>query len=455
VQALRTAPYVTYREAVEAASAGFSSRYNQHPQVEGNIGRPVFGSEGEHEDPFIQITSGPVSTQKFRIAAGSLLGIQPGTFLAVYKPEARKLVGDRDKLANARVVNVSDRESEAELDTIPASPIPAEAKIAIVTPYFGALALSVNLDANPKETSLTDDDRAFINNVSEKLKPSALVAVLPMDSSKIDTIRPWDLGIQKGCLNPLGEPIPSSLMNDQGQSLCAMPLKTVFYLVTPDRNAPLFHYWITPNEFGAERLVEAIETRVKQENIRALSNARSPYAGRIAISIFKIPRIPDPTGKARAGEPEAVEGNGGAVMLRVGQSFQLQIGNDSDDDLNVALVDLGTGGSVRLITPRGTGQTVRGHSKYVVNGIYKIDPPLGSRQSRLSPILPPQRGASSPNFGLLEQFGVHPNDVKGVFASPIAWLVNQAGTGRSKDLTPSDLNLSSWTVRRLDISIEQ
>src|SRR6202035_1527475 len=50
VKTLELDPYISYDEAVNHRVSDMINRnYGQHPEVEGNLGRPVFGAEGEWE----------------------------------------------------------------------------------------------------------------------------------------------------------------------------------------------------------------------------------------------------------------------------------------------------------------------------------------------------------------------------------------------------------------------
>src|SRR5262249_6250238 len=153
-------------------------------------------------------------------------------------------------------------ESEVELDRVPVTPIPVDSKVAIVTPFFGGLSLSINLSANPKGVSLTPEDKAFLTAVEADLKEGGLAAAIPLAGGGTEAVGNWDVGVQKGYLDAKGEPVPLSATDDQGRSRSPTPLTSVFYLVTPDSNAPLFHYWVKAGKDGAvQDLVGAIEKR--------------------------------------------------------------------------------------------------------------------------------------------------------------------------------------------------
>src|SRR6185295_9922035 len=100
------------------------------------------------EDPPINII-GQVSGKTFTIDVGRAHGIEVGTFVAVYGPQVGKLVGDQGKLAYARITKVDSFTSTAEMSQAPATPIPKDAKVAIITPNFGANKLTVALESTP------------------------------------------------------------------------------------------------------------------------------------------------------------------------------------------------------------------------------------------------------------------------------------------------------------------
>ncbi len=448
VQTLTLTPYITYREAVEITSGPFSSKYNQHPQAEGNVGRPIFGSTGFHEDPFVRITNGPIRHKSFQIDGGTSVGIRTGTYLAIYKPQARHLVGETDKLANARVTEANEFSSTAELPSSPQNPIPADAKVAVVTPFFGSEPLKVNLTANSPGTSLSQDDSDFVSTIAANLKDSLLVKILTSSGGADHNQVSWDLGLQKGCLNT-----NSKSLTDVGT--CKGGEVSVLYLVTPNSDKPLYGFTTPPISDASDKLSDLIQQRAKQENLRVLVNTRSPLNDAIKLTIIRVDKGYDHDNHPIVLKEEIMPvSQEGSLRMHVGQDFRLRVENVSTNtDLDIAIIALGTSGKIKLITPRNTGTTVPKGQGFTTSYL-TIGPPLGLESYKVIAYTVPKDGESSPNFGLLEQAGADVKDLKAKdFDSPLSQLVNQTATGQAKDPGTSDLNLASWSTTRLDVVV--
>lgn len=443
---LSTYPHATYRQAVELISPVIGNAVYQHPQAEGNIGRPMFGVSGDSEDAFLKL-SGPSQGKNLMIDGGRVLGLQEGAFLAIYKPDARKLVGDRDKLATARVTKVQDFTATAELSATPKIPIPGGAKVLLLTPFFGAQRLRVNLGANPSTTVLSKNDTRFLQTVTDKLTKSQLISLNPKDWNSLGAPgTTWDLGLQKGCVPHGNKPKPLP---------CEGTDPVVYFLVTPGQNTALFNFFVEPDDQNApQKLLEAIEKRAKQENLRALVNAHSLLDkghNSVTASLLLVSKQATPSGAVSDREEEPSASRQGTVRLRIGQHFKLKLENGSDQALNVVVISLGTSGSVRLLTPKGTGLTVPS-KRSLTTTEWIVGPPTGLETYKIIAFTPPTENQVSPNFSVLEQSGLTPKDVHDT--SPLSWLINQAAIGASKDPQPS-LDYASWTTGRLDVIVEE
>jgi hypothetical protein len=167
---------------------------------------------------------------------------------------------------------------------------------------------------------------------------------------------------------------------------CAKPLVPVFYFITPERNQPVHGFFAKRDSASAiEDLATLLEKHVKQENLRALRNARSPLNGKLRLSIIRVEVEADADGNPvlRDGkasiksETEIPESTTGPVRLPVGQRFRLKVTNTSDDkDLRVAILALGTSSSVILISPRGVAQDLFA-GKSMTSAYLTVDKPTG------------------------------------------------------------------------------
>src|SRR5689334_14851397 len=82
----------TYREMMALVANRVTAQSPlQHPQVEGDRGRPVLAGSAIREDPSIKIAS--VSAKQITVGAGAAQGLTVGTILSIYQPDARHLTG--------------------------------------------------------------------------------------------------------------------------------------------------------------------------------------------------------------------------------------------------------------------------------------------------------------------------------------------------------------------------
>jgi hypothetical protein len=445
-QTLENSPNLRYFQAIERISGAVSSRARQHPNVEGDTNRLVFGISADREDAYLSII-GPIAGKTFAINGGSVLGLQEGTFLALYQPTAVKLTGEERKICNARVSKAEDFTATAEVPEALKNPIPPNAKVVVVTPYFGGGRLRVELFANQDKTALTDDDKRFIAVTTTILKDSPLIQVVADQTSANGSSSPWDIGLQKGFVSKDG------VLCKDSRNPCAKDVSPSFYLVTPDRNEPLYGFYVRSTADDAPNKVMAmLISRARQQNLRAVTNAGSSIAGQVKLDMITVEAASGPDGKLTiTGEKQLPDGE--SPDLAVGQRFRLKVENNSDTDLNVVVADIGTSGSILLLTPRGVGITVSAHTAYTTHEVFKLGPPTGLETFKLIAYKIPDDDQPLPKFAVLEQKGNISITPKGI-RSPLEWLFTQAIGGLSKDASlDSDLDISTWTVGSVDAHI--
>src|SRR5947209_870279 len=95
------------------------------------------------------------------INAGTNFGLRTGTFLAIYAASATKLVGDNQKLADARVIDAGPTSSLAELSDTPKLGITTEDKVGIVTPFFGFEPAVILLSGLPDQQTTASDKQVL------------------------------------------------------------------------------------------------------------------------------------------------------------------------------------------------------------------------------------------------------------------------------------------------------
>ncbi|MGF9764649.1 caspase family protein [Microvirga sp. 0TCS3.31] len=434
VQTLRSMPGISYHQAIKQTEAAVSKRVpTQHPQVEGDIDRVVFGGSESREDPYIQIVGSP-SGDTFTIAAGAVHGLQEGTVLAVYTPDAKKLSGDEHKIANARISKVGDLTSTAVLLENPAAQLTQDAKVRIVTPNYGFQRLRVLLSELSGQTT-SEQDKQLLARIADNVKDSTLV-------QRAESSKNWAVSIQRGCVNSKNELTPS----DQVQRASA-DCKPVYYLAPSDRDYALFGLWTPADNIvvAAGKLSDAIESRARQENIRFLDNAVSPLLGKLHLSLVKV-EVDSSSGTAAIKSEKEVSING-SVPTKIGDYFRFQIRNDSEHDLHVAVVWLGTSGKIGLYTPTPTGELLKAGATMRTKPPLQAGPPLGLETYKVIATTIP-----GVNFQVLQA----PGPTKAPQTSPLEWVLNQSVTERTRDPGAAiGLDLNSWTTDRVDLLIQK
>jgi hypothetical protein len=404
----------------------------QTPNAVGNVEGIVLSGIGEREDPFIKIQALP-NGNELQILAGAPVGLRKGTFLAIYSASTTRLVGEDGKLANARVTEVGSTVSTAVLSENPKRALTLDDKVAVVTPFFGFEALRVRL---PNSSSAAD------LKLLAKLKPLLQADKLLRLVGDGDE---YDLAIQVGCVS--GENLTvSSLLRTRPINCIEAFYVTAAHgdgplsLQVPHEPQPLYLSSISPTDpQAAEVLSRNLEMRAKQQNVRALDNAQSPFSGKLKLRWIKVvvhgnEVIPsDPV-------------NNGYQEMHVGESFRVQIENQSTQDLYVALYVLGSSGTVTLLTVDPHGDFLGARDKYVTYVPWDIGLPLGRETYKAF-------ASTSKNVDWRHLEVPGQRGVEG--CTPLECVLNQTTNTTARDPTLShNLNLNEWTTAYIDIEIK-
>lgn len=431
VRALRHQPDTSNERAMQATALDVAKfAPYQHPQAVGNIEGRVFGGTGERDDPYITFASEP-NGDHFEISAGAVQGITEGAFLAIYDPKAKHLAGETDKLANARVTRVGATTSTAELSDKPKRPLDKTDKVAIVTPFFGfePVRVWVRSLANPSQA-----EQQMLEEVAAKLSENKLVEL-------VKSGEPWDLAIQRGCV------ADKRLYGAAKKASFPPQCSAAYYLIAQQGDDPLLSFHTLATDTGSSKqLAEVIGRWVKQKNLRALDNAVSPMRDQLKISLITVTVQMDKTGRAIA-VPTSEAINDGTQPLNIGQNFQLQIENKTNQDLYAAIYMLGTSGAIELITTNPNGDRILAGQRVVVTRVPRtIGPPLGLETYKVF-------ASTSPNvdYRILEQPGA-----KSAATSPFEWILKQSTNLAAKDSNINqDLNVDDWTTATLNVDVKQ
>jgi hypothetical protein len=442
-RALDGSPSVTYRQAIEEISAVVTKRAAQHPNAEGDAGRLFLGISADREDPFFSI-AGPITAGRFTVNGGAVQGLEEGAYLAIYQPTVLKLKGEKGKLCNARVVKADDFSAIVELTNTPNEPIPAKAKVALITPYFGGRRFTLAL--YPPGVNRLSADRHFRDSIEKTLSNSPFVEA-------VDTSNQWDVGLKNGTLTK-GD-VRCREDND-GNSPWLTDLWTAtaaesYEVVTPDRDGPLYGCKVLASDPDGSAIIAAIlAMRFRQQSVRAITNQRAPLTlgGHVNLEIVKVTTETGPDGKPKITKEDRVP-EGENHELPIGQRIKLTIINDSDHDIKAVIIDVGTSGGIAIMTPRGVGITVPAHKSFTTRQVFITQGASGIETFKLIAYTV-DADRPEPNFAVLEQKGFIARGVKGI-DSPLGWLITQAAGGTAKEAPlDSSLDVDSWVTSSIN-----
>ncbi|MBL8547402.1 MAG: caspase family protein [Hyphomonadaceae bacterium] len=417
-QTLSRSPGDSYEHAIrDVRTAVLRVSPAQHPQVEGAIERVVFGREGDRVDPFIRIREAPAGGA-LTLDAGAAYGLREGSIVAVYAANVTNLTGEAGKIADARITSVSTMTATAQILGQPSRAITTEDKVAIVSLGGVGDRLRVRID------DIAGSADVFAP-LSAALRENLLIEITSVGS-------PWDASVRRGCL------VSGRLVTArETQPPACTP---AYYLAPATSDQPLFNAWVTGLDAAATaaRLAEFISNKARQENLRALDNARSPMRRQLTIAVQRV--TVTGTGPEAVAVDGAILPNTGLTQLRVGDYVRLVVTNNTNEDLYVGLVQLGAGGSISVLPfdeQLRRGLTAR-------TQVFRVGGRGGTETYKLIATTRP-----GVNFNVLEQPGV----TRDVNASPLQWLLDQSANTNLRELDAVGVDLSSWGTAQVDVVI--
>lgn len=166
------APDATFRDVYESVVAEVSSRYRQHPQLEGALDRPLFAREAADQQPFYYVNQVDAANRIVEIGAGAAHGMRIGSQIALFPPRTRRFDQEKNRLATATIVQVGGVSSQARLpdDVDPAS-IPLRARSVEAVRNSGDQRLRVALAADA-------GDDVLLALIQDKLAASSRLQIV-------------------------------------------------------------------------------------------------------------------------------------------------------------------------------------------------------------------------------------------------------------------------------------
>jgi metacaspase-1 len=438
-------PETTYRELMARVSDDVTSQFPaQHPQCEGDGGRPVLAGSANREDPFIRINK--VVGNLITVSAGSVQGLTAGTILSIYAPNAYRLTGKDKRLATAKVTKVSALDATAELLT-PAS-ITTEAKAVILSKDFVSTHTRVSLDSclSPDLTGIppTQADLKFIAEITELLRDDKSIELISLNSSKRDRLPPIDVFLMRGLFGSIFKNKAALAPEREEKGPPLAENTEIYYLTGRDRSAPLFGFAAhAKEEDGAMRIADAIKHLANQRALRAVYNATSDLNNRLLLKVERVIGKKDNNGYLQAGarsEPVELGKMQQDYHFNQGDMFKFSIKNDSPRDLYIILFDITTEGAVQILypPPGAAGVQIKSRDKPLnLPQVFEVTGPSGYETFK---IIAATARKSHGDFAFLEQGAVRDAKVVPVAIQELQdWTTTQINFvvgDRAKPITP-------------------
>lgn len=444
-----------FRDAVRSAVS--IAGYPTHPNLEGNEDSLVFQAGVKQSDPYIQVTDVTPDSKGITIEAGSAQGMQQGSIVAIYDRTASRLQGNEKKIAEGVITKVlNENSSEVQCKTLGDKPLDAESlrlsKVVLATPSFSSKPFRIGLVSNDEQPGAFAN---FVNDLKSTLNGQAFF------ETRVIAKEPWQLP------EPSGDAFDVVITRDTFANFKKGRIRApgkisypddalVYFLTTGVNGIPLFDVCVAPTDKDAKAtILSALHKRSKQQALLGLHNYASNLDGKVAVRLIKGN---DASTSDKVDQPEE-------PLLNIGDKFQLEIDNQSDENLYITVLSIGTSGSIKVIYPeKHTGQTHLSKLKSLRTLSRPELGPVGQETFKIiatvaPPELPPwvtPKPYNPPNFSFLEVDGISRVPISDEGNSLLRFLRN--GVYRSRDpgdavgeepLPPTD----SWTTKDFSVPV--
>jgi hypothetical protein len=452
VQTLRENPGATYREALTTVNSAVQKlNSSQHPQVEGDIDRIIFGSSETRGKTGIlfsiiktceSVNEGEkVKETTLKIEAGKIVGAYPGGTVWIYTQ-----IGDAKPLAVGEIIEATDFSATVK---VVGNEILPTAKILLSTPYFGSNKRIFALDLTPKKNTAEKEDSGLqmVNRLSQKLEKNDFVTVIKQVDPLSQTNRKdWNLAVVRSTYGEfkLGNSQPinkdkTSIPNNNDE----------VYFLSNTNGQPLYNFYVKVDEQNAaDKIIDAVEKFVRVDNLRTLSNPTSELNKGLELKIVKLKALKTPiTSMEDIKEDGFLQG----TQMKVGDLFSFEVINNTGTNVFPYVYAISTDGSVKLLyEPLADGDILfntKTLKTLASKTLGKAALPIGVETFKL--IAATQRF----NGKLLESSAIArtARTEKGI-TTPLEQLLFQASTN-TRDTEIITFKYSGWTTLNLDIEI--
>lgn len=318
----------TYTEVFERLRPKLTAKCEaQHPQLEGERNRLVFGQKTIEPMPFVSVLSR--QGDQVTLEAGAVSGMSPGSRWIVYAPGTRKLNDNAMILGSVRILSVGAATSEAKVEE--------ESQEGAVIPgaraVEGFARLTVDLVALPEHKKA--EPMAVALGRSKLLsrsypgrQPQARVLLLSPGSQDSDLARQME-----------------ALTED-------------VWVVVDERNLLMGAPVCTRNPEAAKIVVANLESMARLRAVAAVSNPDSPLAKLVDFNLYRLNGI--------EGAPP-IKNDRGEMVFYEGDRLVLEMYNRSPRPLYVYVLDIGLTGRVAIVYPlMGSGELLESDQRLQV-----------------------------------------------------------------------------------------
>lgn len=289
----------------------------QHPQLEGERDRRIFGRETIVPMPFVSILSR--QDDQVTLEAGAACGISPGSRWNVYAPGTRELTDDAVCLGGVRIVAVGVATSEAKvIEENLANPVIAGARA-----VEGFARLSVDIVTAP-----------------EHPKADLMAAALGRSKLLARNYQGSRADVRVVLLSPRS---PATEFSHQMDTLSEDT-----WVVVDDKDLLMGPQVSARCDDAPKIVVSNLESMARLRAVAGVSNPESPLAELVDFDIFRW------TGSDGA---QPIQDVMGEMVFYEGDRLLLEMHNRSQRPLYVYVLDIGLTGRVAIAYPlTGSGE---------------------------------------------------------------------------------------------------
>lgn len=318
-------PGITWKQVHDRILAKINSQFvSQTPQLEGEVGRQVFGLTQIPPVYFVRVLQHDSANNRVELNTGQALGAAVEAGFAIFPHDTADFTDPGKRLAVAEITELGAVKSWAKI-TESAAQLNLQGGEPAVLIDSGVIAV-----------------RGRVRLVEEPPPPPA-----EQRAAALQAITDAVAQQGRGFLSIVGrdEVTNYQVAIDKSGEYQILDAGGVHYV---NLRPP-----IKSDEQGAaEKVVERLIHLSKYQTIAALTNpdSFSPLAGGFTVNAFKAP--PDAMSFVPPAQPpEPLDGPGGTPLVSVGEKIYLRIKNDTQVQLNIVLLDLEPDWSVKQRLP--------------------------------------------------------------------------------------------------------